>query len=49
MMCKMGDVRAHGRDIGVEEMEVVVAIELDESISLVGMISTGASAVSMVS
>ena len=45
----MSDVQAYSGDIRVKDMEVVVATELDESISLVGMLSTGDWAVSMVS
>ena len=44
----MSDVQAHGGNVRVDEVEVVVVTEFDESISLVSMISTGARAQSVV-
>ena len=47
-MGEMSNVQAHGHDIGVEEVAVVVMTKLNELISMLGMVSTGARAEGLV-
>ena len=46
-MSEMSDAQTHGRNVRVEGMKVVVMTKPDESISLLGMVCTGAWVVSM--
>ena len=48
LMNEMSDVQAHVSDVRVKEMEVVVMTKLYDSLGLLGMVSTGAWAVSVV-
>ena len=47
-MSEMSDAQAHGGNVRVEEVEVVVVTELEENIGLVGVVSTGARVESVV-